>query len=164
MSRQPKTKLFFLPMAVFILVLAVGILGISIARGVKKDAVQEGIDASVVIDNPSGEFTYSEADNLPQGFPGDFPFYESAKVENAWSTKGDSTEGMSVVLKSSAESKEVYEFYKTSLIEKQWEITDEFDKDEAYTITFTKNGINGFLGIAREGEETVISVTVGVLE
>lgn len=107
------------------------------------------------------ELTSSE--DLPDEFPGTFPVYQNAELENSWTASGNATKGISVIWSTGDSVSDVYEYYLAQLEDNSWEILSQFQEEDSNTITFEKEGVSGFVGITT-GEEgkTLISVTMGI--
>ena len=117
----------------------------------------------VTLKSDEGEFSFQEGGKLPDGFPSDFPVYPGAKITSSWTSSGDDSKGISVVLETSDAPTKVADYYKTNIESKGWKTTASFSSEGTTTYSFEKGTTNGFVGIAK-GEEgkTNISVTIGV--
>lgn len=115
--------------------------------------------------NPNSEdkdFSISADETLPEGFPSDFPLYPEAKIVSSFTANGGETSGMSVVWESTVAPEKIITFYKAELPKGEWKIVSNFDREGSSTISFEKDKISGFLGIAKgEKELSIISVTIG---
>lgn len=110
----------------------------------------------------SQEFSLEEASNLPDIFPKDFPVYKRSEVSSSFIAKGDNTQGVSVIWETEDSQREVFAFYQRELESTGWQITSKFEKEDSFTISFNKEKMSGFIGIARVDERTVIAVTIGI--
>ncbi|MEK7112780.1 MAG: hypothetical protein AAB875_05645 [Patescibacteria group bacterium] len=115
--------------------------------------------------NPNSEdknFSISAGETLPEGFPSDFPLYPEAKIVSSFTANGGGTSGVSVVWESQDSLEKIIAFYKAELPKGEWKIVSSFDREGSSTISFEKDNISGFLGIAKgEKELSIISVTIG---
>lgn len=111
-------------------------------------------DVGVVYDrNLQGE--------LPDDFPSKLPIYEGAVIDESWETKTDDTYAISVVSRAKEKPSQVFHFYEENLLLAGYEISVLSDDGNSYTITYSKEDESGFIGITKDGQETLISVTIG---
>lgn len=114
-----------------------------------------------------------ESEGVPSGFPSDFPQMERAKVTSLWSSAAETTRGASLVWEIETPPKEVFEFYKNELLLQGWQVEIVSESDSSYTLSFAKENYtgscpydsclaNGFMGIVKGDNTTVISTTVGI--
>lgn len=102
-------------------------------------------------------------DDLPDGFPSDFPIYPNAALSDSWTASGNSTEGISVIWLTDDSPKDVSSFFQENLPDSSWGVFLQSEEDAFTTISFEKGNTSGFVGITKgEGGKTVISVTMGV--
>jgi len=118
---------------------------------------------SIVDEKESVEFV-SDRDlhgELPDNFPNQFPVYEDAVIEESWETRTDDAYAVSVVWRVKGQPTEIYHFYEQGLLLADYEINVLSGDSSSYTITFSKTQKSGFIGIVEDGQETLISVTIG---
>lgn len=125
----------------------------------------EGGGKKVTYSGEGGEFSLDlQTDKLPEGFPADFPVYPGAKLTSTWSAKDNNGQGTSVVWESSDTVGKISEFYKTDLEAKGWKVNATFTQTDSATYSFEKDKFNGFVGITKKDDKSVISVTLGEKE
>lgn len=125
----------------------------------------EGDGDSVTFKGEEGEVSFNASGDMPESFPKDFPVYSGATLKSSFTATGEDTKGTSVVWETGDGVDKVSDFYKSELAKKGWKIVSTFEQEGTTTLTFEKEGVGGFLGIAKgEGGKTAISVTVGVEE
>lgn len=116
----------------------------------------------ITFDGAGGQFSYSAEGSLPEGFPKDFPIYTGAKLTSSWTTDGESGKGISVVWETADSADKVQAFYKDKLSQLGWKIDNEFAQESMQTISFEKDNISGFIGLAKTDQKLTISVTFGI--
>ena len=125
----------------------------------------EGDGDSVTFTGEEGEVSFNASGDMPESFPKDFPVYSGATLKSSFTATGADTKGTSVVWETGDSADKVAGFYKGELVKKGWKIVSTFEQEGTTTLTFEKEGVGGFLGIAKgEGGKTAISVTVGIEE
>lgn len=118
------------------------------------DIVGEKEDVEFVSDrNLQGE--------LPDNFPNQFPVYEGAVIDESWETKTEDAYAVSVVWRAKGQVTEVFHYYEGGLLLAGYEVGVLPGDSGSYTITFSKAQESGFIGIVEDGQETLISVTIG---
>ena len=115
---------------------------------------QAGESQTVSDNNLNGE--------LPGHFPKQFPIYEHAVIDESWEKESGSGYAASVVWKVDAPTAVVFNFYEEKLVLANYEISVLSGDSNSYTISFSKEGESGFVGITvDDSKETIISVTIG---
>lgn len=99
---------------------------------------------------------------LPQFFPGDFPIYDDAVLKNNWTTQSTNVTGVSVAWETNDSATKVYNYYFTELSSLGYKVEVLSQTDTAYTLAFSKDNSNGFIGITKVDTNTLISVTIGI--
>jgi hypothetical protein len=99
---------------------------------------------------------------LPENFPKDIPVYPGSILKDYW--VNDSTEivGVSVLWEIERSLSEIVDFYKDKFKNLGWETKVILDDRISFTMSFGKEGVDGFIGITKDGTLAVISMTVGV--
>jgi hypothetical protein len=111
----------------------------------------------------SQEVTPTPSSSLPANFPPDFPIYPGSELKTSWTVEGDIKEGISILWESQDSPIMVADYYKLMLPQHGWYQESSFESEGTYTISFSRAGAEGFIGITQaEGGLTQISVTVGV--
>jgi len=101
--------------------------------------------------------------NLSADFPEDFPIYPGATLKSSSSTETDGKKGISALWITGDSKEKVSEFYKKSLEESGWKITNSFSGKEFFNYSFEKDSVGGFVGVGKgEKGATAISVTLGI--
>ena len=164
-SQKPKGKSFDKLLAMAILIsIALFILGV----GGRMINTKKSQDSEISNSKETGDIFVEDGkpdtreQQLPDDFPQDFPIYEDAVLVNSWVEAGIETKGVSVIWETNSTVNEVSLFYNMELKNTDWEIVSSFDSEESLVITFRKNGIDGFVGVAAENDMTIISVTMGI--
>lgn len=145
-----------------VLGMVVGGTYLGLSQNSKLQEEMAGVENKVVVDEEENKVEFKQTDVLPENFPKDFPVYEKAKMEGYWTASGKSLDGISAVWKTPDDPAGVITFYKSELLKSGWEMTTVFEDSKSGTFTISKENSDGFVGITREGEETTISVTVGL--
>ncbi len=102
-------------------------------------------------------------DSLPENFPKDFPIYPSSTLKTSWAAQGETKQGISVLWESEESAQVVTAFYKQELARLGFRINSSFESEGSFTISFEKEDVSGFIGIAQgDGAKTQISVTLGI--
>lgn len=115
----------------------------------------------ITVNGKQGQFSYSAEGQLPNGFPSDFPIYPGAKLSSSWTTGGEDGKGISVVWETSDSADQVMNFYKNKLSAASWKIDNEFTQEQMQTLSFEKDNVSGFVGLAKTDAKLTISVTLG---
>jgi hypothetical protein len=103
-----------------------------------------------------------EQGELPEDFPQDFPIYKNAILRNNWATRSDNSLGISLVYVSPDKPEEIYISIFRELMDFGYNPQIVNDKNDTYTLSVGKDNLNGFIGIARDNDDTIISITVGI--
>ncbi len=101
-----------------------------------------------------------EAKQIPSEFPKDFPVFANSSLISAWTNEDKNNLGISVVWTSVEPFETLVNFYKTELEKNGYKILTEFNNKPSYTISFMKDKVSGYIGIA-QADKTTISVTIG---
>ncbi len=100
-------------------------------------------------------------DSLPEDFPADFPVYPNAAITSGWEKGKGVGYAASVLWETDDIPEKVFYFFDGELKNSGWAITGSQNAKDAYTLSFTKEGTSGFLGITKgEKNKTTISVTL----
>lgn len=103
-----------------------------------------------------------EEEKISDNLPKDFPIYPNAKLESAYSSKGEEVEATSVIWRTKGSVEEIGDYYKTQLKSSGWQLKDETEELETVTFSFERGDTIGFLGLGKEDSDNVfISVTLG---
>ena len=153
------TVSFFLFIVIFTRLLTIG------AVDRQKDDFSEP-DINQVL-SEEDEFKTSgslDSDNtIPENFPKDFPIYDESTIKDSWVVRGEDIEGISVLLGTEENPVEVVNYYISEFDKTGWSRGKLLETETSYTLSFTKDKIDGFLGITKNNEkDTEISITVGV--
>ena len=97
---------------------------------------------------------------LPENFPSHFPIYENTTIDESWETQIEDAHAVSVVWRVAQKPESVFNFYEEELLMADYEIDILLGDENSYTITFSNESESGFIGIAKDGQETLISVTM----
>lgn len=95
---------------------------------------------------------------FPAEFPEDIPVYPGAKAKASASGTGTR---LTVGFESSAEPKEVFDFYRETLEGGGWSVDNQADMGAAHMLMVSKAGRTATILIAKLGETTQIGVTLG---
>jgi hypothetical protein len=98
---------------------------------------------------------------LPETFPSDFPVYEGAEIDESWESRTKDAYAMSVVWKAGEDPEKVFNFYEEELTVLGYLVTVLSASPDSYTFSLENAVERGFIGIARDGKDTIISVTIG---
>lgn len=100
--------------------------------------------------------------SLPEYFPSDFPIYSDLTIENSWVSDSENTYAMSVVFRSGTGADQLLSFYKSSMEQVGWNVKTVSENSSSRTLSFNKNDVSGFMGIAAIDGGSVVSVTLGI--
>jgi hypothetical protein len=97
--------------------------------------------------------------NKIDGLPDDFPIFKDSELVTT--AVSNNRVGKSFIWLTGDEVGLVYEYLKSELRIRGWNLSDESSLSGSYAISFEKNGIEGFLGVFRgSGGKSVISVSI----
>ena len=165
MKASPKGPVWILIVA-SVIVLILGIVVGGTYFSFTRDEVPQGaIDETqnkVVVPEEEAKVEFKQTDKLPDNFPSDFPVYEAAKLEGYWTASGENIDGISAIWKTSDDPADLITFYKSELLKNGWEMATVFEDATSGTFTITKDTQEGFVGITKEGDTALISVTIGL--
>ena len=99
---------------------------------------------------------------VPDGFPDSFPANPRVTIKESRTEKDGEGVGIAIVFTTSDSVSEVTHYYKEELTGNGWEVTLVSENPESYTASVEKDGASGFIGIAKEINETVISVALSI--
>lgn len=137
------------------------LLSLFLSKTVGESVKVENDGKKISFDGKEGKFSYSAEGELPADFPSDFPLYPGAKLTSSWSTSGDDGKGISVVWETGDSVDKVRNFYKEKLSSQGWKIDSEFAQEQMQTLSFEKDKVSGFVGLAKTDGKLTISVTLG---
>jgi len=160
MKRKSDVKKFL----VIIIPLAIVLLLILGSKYVAEKYFRKTPVTSEIVDEMAGVDIVSERDlqgELPENFPNTLPIYEGAVIDESWETKSEDAYAMSVVWRVIGEPSEIFHFYEEGLMLAGYDISVLSGDSSSYTITFSGVKEAGFVGIVEDGQETLISVTIG---
>lgn len=100
--------------------------------------------------------------SIPEEFPDSFPVYPNSQVRDSWISQEDSILGMSVVWISDDSIDDISSFFKDAFSESDWRYQEIDSTEESFTLTVEKEEISGFVGVTKEDDQSMISVTLGV--
>ena len=95
---------------------------------------------------------------LPENFPKDLPVFPH--VERTLGTKSDGR-AMGAMFESSSSPAEVFEYYKTKLVEEGWEIRGQIDQGDQRALNVSKGDEVATVLINRQDEKTQITLLTG---
>lgn len=114
-------------------------------------------ETDVVIQSTLDEREFSDS-----GFPLWFPVVSGAELVDSWNTQSEESYVTSAVWETEAEHVGVYNYYKEQLTNIGWEITNSFESEGSFTFSFEKDDDAGFIGVTKDDEKTIISITLGM--
>ena len=138
------------------------ITGISLYINNASRKVGRNVDRQVVTEDETSEPLVEESSELPADFPEDFPIYPEAKIESAYTSKGDEVKAMSVVWLVRDSLVNVSAFYRREIRKAGWIVSSTFEDENSTTLSFEKAGEQGFMGIGKKDDGfVIISATIG---
>lgn len=159
MLRNKKTVIIVLSfVAVFVVVGTIVII-----RGTTGSSTQQGEDGDKEsVSSDQRDPSTSSGQSLPADFPEDFPIYPEAKIESAFTSKGDEVKAMSVIWMASDSLDSVSAYYTSELARAGWIVNSTLEDESSVTLSFEKAGEQGFIGIGKQDDGfVIISVTIG---
>jgi len=150
----------------FIYIIAPLVIVLSIVLGLKYFSVRNGDEGTNITDTEeqSEEGNVSSTNlhgDLPGDFSDQFPIFEGASIDESWESKTETAYAMSVVWRVEEEIENVFNFYEEELTLAGYEINVLSSELESYTVSFSNSIETGFIGIVKDGNDTLISVTIG---
>jgi hypothetical protein len=111
-----------------------------------------------VTDEKGNKQTMTSGEELPDGFPDEIPLPEDAKVTNG--TKVSSGDGDTFVVTATVKQSfdDVMKFYKDELDGYKQEL--DISTDDGASAQYTNDDWNVLLGVAKQGDDNVLSMTV----
>jgi len=104
-----------------------------------------------------------EKDNvLPSDFPSDIPIFTGAFLKDYWVNDSNGIVGISVLWEIEGSVSEIVNFYKSEFKNFGWETEVILDDNISFTMSFSKEMVDGFIGITQEDKLTIISLTIGI--
>ena len=115
----------------------------------------------VRVTGKDGESTYAGGDDvaLPDGFPRDIPIVKGARIVQAIGTP----DGSSVILLTGAERKSVLDYYKSELASGGWTVENSMQTPQNDILSLKKDNRALSLMVGDSRDETVVSLSVGVM-
>ena len=153
-------KLVYLSIFIFFISLFLFLLYLGKLKSIKK--IEEGQLA-----NEKNELKIEsiKSNNLPEEFPKEFPLFLKANLNECYVNQGEKIIGVSCAWETKQGVNEVYSFYSFELPKIGYEVSVVSKNNDSYTLSFQKDKLSGFLGIAKKTEEdTAISITLGIMK
>jgi len=139
---------------------------------VNKDGKSVTVDTqngSVEVSGTDSKVSVAKDQELPEGFPADFPVYDGT-IDVATEINAEGLSQMFQVRITTPDSvKTVRDWYRTEAEKAGWEVEDkgevEIAEDKTYILTITNAEYNGMVNISEAGAgETVISTNVSAVK
>lgn len=117
---------------------------------------------SVTVETEDGDVTMSSTtDEMPDGFPSDFPIYDGAEIDGTSTIDGETSTDHYVNLLSADVPLAVYEWYKAELVSAGWEIESDMKVDDETMLFSGKQGAMTYtLAIGAEDTGSSIAIIV----
>lgn len=167
MKTFARTALLAALVAVLMLSAGCGLIAEKATEATVEKATGVDVDTkgdSVTITGEDGTQFTSDADKLPEDFPGEVPIYEDAKVFSSMSTGEEGKKAFVVAFDSADGAEAVYQWYQDELKAKGWTITFSAEQEGGGMIGATKGDLSVALGLGEsstDGMKTTFTLTVG---
>jgi hypothetical protein len=160
------TKLIWLFLLVLLGLVTAGLfqrfLGTFLSRTREGVGEVEKSGQEVTASSKEQEFLFETQEELPEDFPDNFPIYPGSILTSSGSVEGKEVKAFSVVWETKDAVEEVASYYQKELIALGWKIELTSGNNDSATLSFEKDEVVGFVGIAAEEAKTVIAATLGI--
>jgi hypothetical protein len=99
---------------------------------------------------------------LPDDFPNDIPIFTGALLKDYWVNDSNGIGGVFMLWEIEQSLSEVVNYYKSEFKNLGWETTVILDDNVSFTMSFSKETVDGYIGITQEDGLTIISFTIGI--
>lgn len=150
----------------FVVIVAPIIIILSIVLGLKYFSAKNNQETITPV-NTNGQKDEEEIvsvdleGELPADFPNNFPVFKGAEIEESWETRNKDAYAMSILWRVESTPEDVFDYYEQEFTLAGYVINVLSSESDSYTISFDDSNEKGFVGIVKDGKDTIISATIG---